>query len=357
MCRVVMAIAVFNLLVCAYAADDPSRSVPESRRSIHDGSYQEVLRAVRDGRLPKERYKTVVPFLLDVFLERQDSRILRAIARIHQADRQAIESIVPRLAQLIQGPTRTRVLSGVYDLLLDLDSVPPALVRAVKSRTAKRAGKEVTLTDIRAVGVLLKAEPDANEHRASLENLLAHDDKYLRMTAAEVIGCTGDAGKRSIPLLTRLTLQDSSSAVRVMAAQAIWQIQGDPKPAVPVLVSALREPDEPVVVRPTGVSSSGFTQRQIAAALLGIAGTSDPEVVRGLVSVLTEKGDTVLRVYAIRSLEKIGDVDDEALKALQRLRQDPDKIVREAATTALARLARQSPPAKGETSNVKRSKR
>jgi len=75
------------------------------------------------------------------------------------------------------------------------------------------------------------------------------------------------------------------------------------------------------------------------------------------VSVLAEKDDTVLRVLAIRSLEEIGDLDGEALQALQRLRRDPDKIVREAATVALAKLARQSPPAKGQPSNVKPSNR
>jgi len=71
------------------------------------------------------------------------------------------------------------------------------------------------------------------------------------------------------------------------------------------------------------------------------------------VSVLAEKDDTVLRVLAIRSLEEIGDLDDEALQALQRLRQDPDKTVREAATAALSKPARDSPPAKGQPSNVK----
>src|SRR5205807_2039942 len=123
---------------------------------------------------------------------------------------------------------------------------------------------------------------DAGDHAA-------HDDKDVRVRAAELLGQFGPAARDAAAALTE-ALGDDSGAVRLRAAESLWLV----------------------------------TQYQIAVAAL----------VRAL-----KEGDDGERIWAAEILEKIGPAAKAAVPALTEALQDPDEGFRKAAAGALAKVA------------------
>lgn len=342
MWRTVIVIGLFALVLNEPGFSIAFAAAAEPKANPEDASYETILREVRQGHLSKEESRRVLPSLLDTYLQRHDNRLLIAIRTIRQNDPGAIDSIAPRIVQVIRDSENQTVLADIYDMLIGMDSIPPTVVSAVKQRVAQRNEKHVTLPDIDAVAVLLKLEPAVSENRKWLEKLLAHKSATIRMAAANALGRTGEAARKSLPLLGDLAIRDKSSAVRVVAAGALWRIDRDPKPAVPVLVEAIGKEGEAVVLRPQGVSEWCPNQRHLAAHLLGEIKVSGQGVVGVLMSVLDEKNDLLLRVTAIKSLGEIGYRGDEVVKALDALRKDPNEAVSEAAKEAVHKVKMKS---------------
>ena len=112
-----------------------------------------------------------------------------------------------------------------------------------------------------------------------------------------------------------------SSVPRWEAIRTLGKIGRDSKPAVPMLIDALKDDDELV--------------REHAAEALGDIGS--PEAIPHLTRALEDEAGRVRR-DAVSSLGRFGPAAKAALPKAEKLLQDSEPLVREAARAALRRI-------------------
>ena len=125
---------------------------------------------------------------------------------------------------------------------------------------------------------------------------------------------------RSIPELRRM-LADAEPRVQAQGALGLSLLGAEARDAVPRLIELLESPDTVV--------------RQQSALALGKIGAPASQAVPVLEKLLGNEDWSVRRQGAI-ALGEIGEA--KARPALEKLRRDPIKLVRQAATDALAKL-------------------
>jgi HEAT repeat protein len=124
--------------------------------------------------------------------------------------------------------------------------------------------------------------------------------------------------------LTELLTTGRDAGLRWAAAKAIGKIGPDSLPAVPVLITALGDPD-PLV-------------REHAAEALGDIGPSAaPQAVGPLAKVLTDS-DARVRRDAVRSLGQMGPAAKAVLPAVAKMLKDPEQRVRVAAGRSVRQI-------------------
>ncbi|MFD8725907.1 HEAT repeat domain-containing protein [Streptomyces sp. NPDC059629] len=205
----------------------------------------------------------------------------RRLGRVPLDSPEASELAAPLLAALtaLQDtaavPEVLRLLRGAPDGLGARDALVGQAVRTLDALgTAARAAAPVLrrLLDTRhaavAAGALWSAEGDVDVVLPVLLRELTLGRSRSARTAAEQLGRLGAAARDALPALHELA---GSGRVweRVAAAQALWRIEGDPEPVLPVFRSAW--------------SQNPYTRGAIAGylAALGPAGAALHDLVTG----------------------------------------------------------------------------
>jgi HEAT repeat protein len=163
------------------------------------------------------------------------------------------------------------------------------------------------------LGSLLNAQPDDKKKKdPGLPDglkALQHPDASVRYRAVETLGKLGATAKFAIPEL-REALKDKNAAVRVKVAEALWKIEQPPASVVlPVLMSAMTEKDQRV--------------RAQAPPVIALLGTKAKPAVPLLVAALKDSYVDV-KLAAITALGDLGPVAKDAVGPLLDLADDAD---------------------------------
>jgi HEAT repeat protein len=184
----------------------------------------------------------------------------------------AIASVLPALGGVLRNPdsgVRARAATALGDLGAKMLAAMPTLRDALRTIVLTDNEENVRTCAIQS---LTRIGPEAYTDVPSLVESLKDDLPYVRMSAANGLGELGSKAKPAVSALTSIAFYDPSPRVRLEAAVAIWRIDRLAVRVMPVLVSALKDPDE--------------VSRWIAADCLGEMGAEAREAVPALQDAL-----------------------------------------------------------------------
>jgi HEAT repeat protein len=236
------------------------------------------------------------------------------VAVLARAGDDGADALIEQIAA-ISGQSERRVY---FDALLQLQSGIPTLIHMLGDArwfVARNAAE-------------LLGEMQAREAEPQLTELLRHGDDRVRRAATSALMRLGTA--RAMQAIQD-ALKDGAPAMRMQAAAALVT-RNDVKTAA-TLVRALEEEKDDEVQ---------------AAFLLALGKLATPDAVQRLLKAvepergLFKKKSTAYRVAAVQGLGEARSA--EAVEALKGLQSDKDEEIREAATFALVRIARQAAP-------------
>ncbi|HET9798863.1 MAG TPA: HEAT repeat domain-containing protein [Gemmatimonadaceae bacterium] len=236
------------------------------------------------------------------------------IAVLTRAGDDGADALIEQIAA-ISGQSERRVY---FDALLQLQSGIPTLIHMLGDArwfVARNAAE-------------LLGEMQAREAEPQLTELLRHGDDRVRRAATSALMRLGTT--RAMQAIQD-ALKDGAPAMRMQAAAALVT-RKDVKTAA-TLVRALEEEKDDEVQ---------------AAFLLALGKLATPDAVQRLRKAaepergLFKKKSTAYRVAAVQALGEARSA--EAVEALKGLQSDKDEEIREAATFALVRIARQAAP-------------
>lgn len=236
------------------------------------------------------------------------------VAVLTRAGDDGADAVIEQIAA-ISGQSERRVY---FDALLQLQSGIPTLIHMLGDArwfVARNAAE-------------LLGEMQAREAEPQLTELLRHGDDRVRRAATSALMRLGTA--RAMQAIQD-ALKDGAPAMRMQAAAALVT-RKDVKTAA-TLVRALEEEKDDEVQ---------------AAFLLALGKLATPDAVQRLLKAaepergLFKKKSTAYRVAAVQGLGEARSA--EAVEALKGLQSDRDEEIREAATFALVRIARQAAP-------------
>lgn len=144
---------------------------------------------------------------------------------------------------------------------------------------------------------------------SALVRSLGDQNKWNRIFAAAVLGETGAAGRPALPSLVKL-LRDHDAAVRVRAAQTLWEIEQN-RAGVLVLLREVRDQES-------------LSRYRAALVLWRIE--KHPAAMQVLRAALRE-GDCYEKLLALIALHDIGPEAREALPDLQALETCEEEVV------------------------------
>ena len=236
------------------------------------------------------------------------------IAVLTRAGEDGADALIEQIAA-ISGQNERRVY---FDALLQLQAGVPTLIHMLGDArwfVARNAAE-------------LLGEMQAREAEPQLTELLRHTDDRVRRAATSALMQLGTS--RAMQAIQD-ALKDGAPAMRMQAAAALVT-RKDVKTAATLVRALEEEKDEEVQV----------------AFLLALGKLATPDAVQRLLKAvepergLFKKKGTAYRVAAVQGLGEAR--SPEASEALKALQSDKDEEVREAATFALVRIARQSAP-------------
>ncbi len=236
------------------------------------------------------------------------------IAVLTRAGEDGADALIEQIAA-ISGQNERRVY---FDALLQLQAGVPTLIHMLGDArwfVARNAAE-------------LLGEMQAREAEPQLTELLRHSDDRVRRAATSALMRLGTS--RAMQAIQD-ALKDGAPAMRMQAAAALVT-RKDVKTAATLVRALEEEKDEEVQ----------------AAFLVALGKLATPDAVQRLLkAVEAERGifkkkTTAYRVAAVQGLGESRTA--EATEALKGLQSDKDEEVREAATFALVRIARQAAP-------------
>jgi hypothetical protein len=236
------------------------------------------------------------------------------IAVLARAGEDGADALIEQIAA-ISGQNERRVY---FDALLQLQAGVPTLIHMLGDArwfVARNAAE-------------LLGEMQAREAEPQLTELLRHSDDRVRRAATSALMRLGTS--RAMQAIQD-ALKDGAPAMRMQAAAALVT-RKDVKSAATLVRALEDEKDEEVQ----------------AAFLVALGKLATPDAVQRLLkAVEAERGifkkkTTAYRVAAVQGLGESRTA--EATEALKGLQSDKDEEVREAATFALVRMARQAAP-------------
>jgi len=301
----------------------PEQAIPNLVIALEDSDVR--CRAVRAlGNVELVAIHTTLPFIAkalgeeykdkeDFFKRHRTEDVHNAAAEVlSKMDENILENISPAIAQEVV-PLLAKALRRSY-----VDSVQSATANVLK-----KMGKI-------AIPPFLK--------------MLADEDEYIRISAAEALGKIGQAAEPAIPELLKTALADSNSYVRDSAAKALEKIGHATNQVVSPLVTALESNDNSLQIRQNAAKALGnIGQIAIPAIPHLITALKDKE---GCATALEdtdwwgilEYHDGDVRSTAAEALGKIGPDAVPAVPSLMTALKDQEAFVQIAAAEALGQI-------------------
>ena len=189
------------------------------------------------------------------------------------------------------------------------------------------------IVQIHAANALLRIQPGSHEALDMLRKTLADDNAAHRWRAADGLRQVGPGGKSATEVLRRL-LKSDDVRVRVTAAGALWAIESEVETVLPVLIQAMKEPDEALSTKFTFPSYAGESHRVYVAGILAEMGPRAGAAVPVLVAAIKEMAIDFKKVepykigvgmVAMRALGKIGPAARSALPAIREVQRALEK--------------------------------
>ncbi len=210
----------------------------------------------------------------------------------------------------------------------------------------KVAREDTGLVRVSAVDALGKCGT-TNQVPLLLE-YLRYEDSELRYISAKSVGYLGSP--RIVPVLSDLLLKETDIEVQEALAGALGRVGGEE--GARHLVEILTKTESPIIehLAELGLEASGkaavpllltllhgHEQKFRIAAAKVLASLRAPEAVPDLIQILKER-DQALQLSAIAALGECGTWD--TVSALSGMANSSDRIVREAASQSIQKLAR-----------------
>ena len=184
-----------------------------------------------------------------------------------------------------------------------------------------------------ALKAIQKLGPDAAFAVSKLVQLLKESESYEK---TQVIRCLGRIGPDAAPavpqLLEILQSESSATAFRYEAAQAIARMGEAGEVAIPTLIAILKDPGESV---------KSYLKKRTAPSTQGLMA---PLLRKDETGVYTDRRDMIL-MHVISSLAAFGRASDDAIRAIERVRDDPDTLpaVKQTAERAIEMIGQKVP--------------
>jgi hypothetical protein len=265
-------------LIRPHFAEYPGRKLP--RRSIQH-NRETTMPAPLDELC--YRHRSLTQWLASA----QDSE------EVWQGLGQAIKATVQYLTKsaLSDDPDeRLRAVRALRQLGEQIQWILPALQNCLKQIALDE--RDATIRNEAIDAVSQHIGPHAGLQIGTLVEALRDELPAVRLGATRAVAELGPRAFPAIPALIHASHWDHDAAVRVHAAVAIWKIDRRDRIAVPVLIRALREPDECL--------------RWVAADCLGDIGADAADAIPALRNALQETHRTPLVKQAIRlALDRI----------------------------------------------------
>jgi len=179
---------------------------------------------------------------------------------------------IPLLVDLLRHEwvsVRRGAISELIDLVPDIETIQPALRRALRDEDSTVAGDAA-----RALGALGKR---AALSVAALVNTLSHEDPYVRVYAAEALASIGPSAASATNVLAG-ALGDPVAGVRWAACEALASIGPAAQSAVPQLIEALE--DEFLYVRIFAAGALGSIGPKAQSAREALRAAADDPALR-----------------------------------------------------------------------------
>ncbi len=311
----------------------PEQAIPNLVKVLEDSDGSNVRNAIKAlGNIELAAIQAILPFIAKALNDKYKNKdyyitedVRNAAAEVvNKMDEKILENISPAIAQETV-PILAEVLLKVYNWNNDIYSV-------AATKILKKIGKI-------AIPLLLK--------------ILADEDKYIRMSAAEALGKIGPSAEPAIPELLETALVDSESSVRVFAAKALEKIGYATNQVVSHLVTALESNDNSLQTRENAAEALGNIGQIAVPAMphLVIAlKENKPSFLKNfnfsMGSLFSRSSPTALkdshwwkvREAAAEAIGKIGPTAAQAIPSLIVALEDSKLDVRSASAEALGKI-------------------
>jgi HEAT repeat protein len=195
--------------------------------------FAELPRARTEGHVQRIKGgEASVAELIEALESENPSQRFWAVQELQKMGPQA-KGAVPALAEVLDDPTEvsgpgtvvTAAAKALAAIGPEAEPAIPALVEAIKREQGKRSetGSDTpSVLSSLAGKALTKIGPASIPE---LTTLLAHEDRYVRMTAVDALGNMGSQAKETVPAINE-ALSDQDESVRQSAGVALERIAG-----------------------------------------------------------------------------------------------------------------------------------
>ncbi|MCA9122487.1 MAG: HEAT repeat domain-containing protein [Planctomycetaceae bacterium] len=265
----------------------------------------------------KPPQKQAVPALIELLVQNEPETRIAAMYAIIGLDPKPAASAIPTLQVMLGSDDfhtqywacRTIAAVGPPQALPTLDKLVELTASGVASVRSNAA---------EAIGII---GPAVGKRPIAALTTMLHDDNYVvRRAGVIALGRLGTLSAESTATVKE-AMQDPSRSIRAECACTLWQITGEHKESLPVLLEVIQEKNAP-------------WEAAMAFQRLGAAGK--PAVPK-LSELLTSKsGET--QYFATLAISGIGPAAVDALPALRALLESPDDDMRQVAAGVIEKL-------------------
>src|SRR6187200_1926588 len=277
-CRIVAAVMILA------AGFNQAVALPQSPRPQTQSSVPRNPTAVRDWATRLLAKDPKVRATAEATLVQQGPRSLPLLRRFLTPEHEDLHVVTFHIIQRIGPPAipllvdllrhewvsiRRRAISELIDLVPHIETIQPALRRALRDEEPIVAGDAA-----RALGALgTRAGPSVG----ALVNTLSHENPYVRVYAAEALASIGPSAASATKVLAS-ALSDPIPGVRWAACEALASIGPGAQSAVPQLIEALE--DEFLYVRIFAAGALGSIGPKAESAREALRAAADDPALR-----------------------------------------------------------------------------
>lgn len=310
------------------------RPVNEERQAIED-----AIEIIASPTSTPQELETSAQLLIAKISPDHWNRVclgLTILGKRHPEQLDAVaDGLAPWIRKNIESDLRGELrLCQTLDFLTFATKLSPEVIAAIAAIDEHES--KLAFAKPRAWSLLARHRENDRESLRKLIAQLQNDNPNYRGTAIGMLGRLKERAKEALPDLKQ-RLADDDSAVRVLAAGAVWQIAQDDEAVLNVLIEALSEEPDFIVMRPWTFGESGYDHIVSALGTLELMGSKAKPAVEAIIPLLSAD-DESHRLYAAQAIGEIGVINPEIERLLRERLNDPNGYVKYYAQEALDKL-------------------